>query len=167
MTPTQIAALKTELTTDPAGVGYAPLVAAGAVGALRIALTEPTRAVRRPVPIEVLSAYCAAAGITGSVRALLRLDLGQEIAPGVPMTLQILALLYSAETLLVTDYRMTTADLDSPAMTAALDGLLAVGVVSAGQRTEILALADTTVSRAAGLGWDWVTDRDVVEALTP
>lgn len=140
------AALRAELLADPEGLGYAAPLAAGDDTAVAALLNA--RTLRGPVPIAELSAYCAQSGITGAVKALLEVPLGGPIAEGVPMTLQLKGLLYTVETLLVTDYRLTTADVDDPAFGAALDGLQSLGVIDADKRAAVVALGDDQRSRA-------------------
>jgi hypothetical protein len=153
------AVLRAELLADPAGLGYAAPLAAGNDTAVAALLNA--RTLRGPVPIAELSAYCARSGITGAVKALLEVPLGTDLAPDVPMTLQLKGLLYTVETLLVTDYRLSTADVDDDAFAAALDGLQAVGVIDAGQRTAVVALGASQRSRADVLFGRAVTATDV------
>ena len=107
-----------------------------------------TKNKRGPIPIVELSAYCATEGITGAVRALLEIPIGSEIAPSVLMTLQIKTLLYTVETLLVTDFRMSTADTDDPKFVMAYQGLISLGVMTQDQCDAIIALGNNRMSRA-------------------
>lgn len=158
------AALRAELLADPEGLGYAAPLAAGDDTAVAALLNA--RTLRGPVPIAELSAYCAGSGITGAVKALLEVPLGTDIAPDVPMTLQLKGLLYTVETLLVTDYRLSTADVDDPAFGAALDGLQSLGVIDADKRAAVVALGADRASRADALFGGPVTHLDVAAART-
>lgn len=144
------AALRTLILATPAA---AELYAAGDDTGCAVLLNERTE--RGPVPLRELSAYTGPAGITGTVRALIEVPVGGEVAPGVPMTLPLKAALYTVETVLVTDYRLETADVDDPRFGAACDVLVSLGVMTADQRDDLLAMGAGRRSKAeatAGVG---------------
>lgn len=140
--------LRAEVTADPLGRGYAGMNAKQ----LAASLNEVNRTVRRPVPIVDLSSFCATEGITGAVKALAEIPLGGQLAPGVTMDVPTKAALLTVEIILLTDYRLTTADTDSPKFAAACDGLIQLGCMSLEQKAALLALGDVTQSRADELG---------------
>jgi hypothetical protein len=132
-------ALRTEILDDPAGLGYASRVAAGDDAGIAALLNARTG--RGPVPIEVLSAYCTAEGITGAIEAVAYEPTGAGI------TLQLKGLCRNVLTLVRDDYRLTTCDVDHPNFAAGCDGLVAAGLMTAGQKVAILALAENRRGR--------------------
>ena len=118
------------------------------------------------VPINELAAYCCTEGITGAILALDTIPIGTDLAPGVPMSLQIKGLLKTVLTLVQIDFRLQLADVTLPSFGAALDGLLSLGVLTSGQRAAIVALGNNRQSRAEvafGYGTT-VSDSDVGNA---
>lgn len=142
-----LAALKAELTTDPAGLGYAPLITSGDDAGLVARLNA--KAYRGYVPIVELAAYCAKAGITGAVLVALETPVGTD-----GMTSQFKGVLHTVLTLVQIDFRLTSADVDDPAFGASLDALAAATLVTADQKAAILALGDGRRSRAESLWGD-------------
>ena len=96
--------------------------------------------------------------------ALIGIPIGSEIAEGVTMTVATKAMLHTVLTLIQLDYRLSTADVDDPAFGAACDGLIALGVMAAADKTAILAMADDRLSRAGVLWGAGVTATQVGEA---
>lgn len=143
MTPSQ---LRTEVESGPLAEALAPLVAAGDDAGVAALLNA--RAYRGPVPINELSAKCLQLGLTGGVLALLEVPLGSEIAPGVPMSLQVKGLLHQMLTLIQTDYRLETADVDDPKFGPGCDSLISLGVIDEAGKAALLALGANRRSRA-------------------
>lgn len=158
-TPQQIRA---ELDADPLSLGYAPLVAVGNDTATAALLNA--KAYRGPVPIGELSAACLALGLTGGVLALLEIPIGSDIAPGATMTLQTKGLLHQMLTLIQTDYRLESADVDDPKFAPGCDALIALGVIDAAGKTALLALGANRRSRADVLWGAAVSATQIGEA---
>ena len=155
MTPQQ---LKAEITSGPLAAELAPLTAAGNDAGVAAALNRADRAFRRPLDIVTLGGICAGTGITGHVKAMLRIDIGVNYTPAgaatpAQMTLAILSDLNTFMTIVETNYRLTTADLDDARTAPVLDTLAAVGILSAPVRAYLVSLQASTQSRAAELGW--------------
>lgn len=151
-TPQQIRA---ELDADPLALGYAAPVAAGNDDATAAMINAKNY--RGPVPIRELSASCLALGVTGGVLALVEIPIGSEISPGVPMTMATKAALHKILTLIQTDYRLETADCDDPSFASGCDGLIALGVIGAGDKAALMALGENRRSRAEVLWGDGAT----------
>ena len=164
-TPQQLLA---EITAGPLAAELAPFVTAGNDSGVAACLNRADRAFRRPVDIVQLGGACAGVGITGHVKAMLRIDPGVSYAPAgaaaTPMTLAILTDLNTFMTIVETNYRLTTADLDDARTSPILDTLAAVGILSAPVRGYLLSLQAATQSRAAELGWPAITANDVAAA---
>lgn len=116
------------------------------------------------VPLNELSAYCLVNAITGGVQALDSLAVGAEIGDGISMTLPIKGVLKTVLTLMLTDFRLELADVLNPNFGAACDGLVGLGLMTAGNKSDILAMAQNRQSRAEALGFGFVTHQDVGNA---
>ena len=160
-TPQQVLA---EITSGPLAAELAPLVTAGNDAGVAAVLNRADRTFRRPVEIQTLSGFCAGAGITGPVMAMVAIPIGADISAGNPMTLQVKSGLNTVMTIIQNDYRLTTADLDNAAVTPVLDLLSALGILTAPVRAAMMGLQAATRSRAAELGWPAVTPNDVSAA---
>lgn len=150
-----LAVLANELRTDPAGLGYAPLLASGSDGALADLLNRQDRAGRRPVAVRDLLRWGAKSGVLADIVAA-----SQNLTAAKAIRAVSLAALKLLD-------RLDTLDLDDADIRAMVDGLAAAGVLTAAQRTELLALGDAPVSRAEqlfGLGVT-VSHLDVARAL--
>ena len=162
-----LAQLLAEIQSGPMAAELAPLAASGNDAGVAAALNRGDRTYRRPVDIVDLGGVCAGVGITGRVKAMLRIDVGANYAPPgatvTPMTLAILSYLNTFMTIVETNYRLTTADLDDARTGPILDTLALVGILSAPVRGYLLTLQNDTRSRAAELGWGGVT-QDAVHA---
>jgi hypothetical protein len=154
--------IRAELDADPLSLGYAPLVAAGNDTATAALLN--TRAYRGPVPIAELSSLCLSLQLTGKILALDEIPLGGTVAEGVTMTLAIKTLLKQILTLVQTDYRLESADVDDPAFGPGCDGLVALGLLDAAGKTALLALGANRRSRAEVLWGTPVSEVDVAKA---
>ena len=71
-------ALRAELTTDPAGMGYGPLLAAGSANRVADLLNAPTQAGLGSVPITPLLEWIAAHGVMARLRAAA--ELGVDVS---------------------------------------------------------------------------------------
>jgi hypothetical protein len=154
--------IRDEITADPAALGYASPAADRRDNDLFRLMTAKTA--RGYVPIRDLAAYSAAAGITGGILALDEIRIGEEIAPSVPMTLQTKGLLKTVRTIVQDDYRLEEVDVDLPQFGAALDGLILLGLMTAGDKTAMLAMGANRRSRLDVLGWA-IGEADLSAAL--
>ena len=132
-------ALKTEITTDPTGLGYAPYVAAGNDTAL--------------------------VGLLNLPRATIRLPAG--VVPSYAVVNAIVATEWQALTAQAKDYlnlvvQPPYVDLGGGEVRTALATLFGAGT---GTRTKLIALVDRDASRAEQLGFGTVTEADVSRAL--
>lgn len=160
-TPQQVLA---EITAGPLAAELAPLVTAGNDSGVAAALNRADRACRRPVDIGVLAGFCTGAGITSRVVSIAAVPVGADISVGNPMTMPVKYALNAVVTILVDGYRLTTADLDDPAVGPVLDVLASLGVFTVPVRVAMMALQAASRSRAAELGWPAVTANDVSAA---
>lgn len=147
-TPAQI---RSELQADPAGLGYAAPLAERRDNDLHRLMGE--RRFRGWVPIVELSAYCVEQGITGGILALDALPVADLPGADLPARLAVKGLLSTVRTLIQDDYRLELADTDLPAFGAALDGLIGLGVMTAGQKAALMAMGANRRSRLDVLGW--------------
>jgi len=159
LTPAELLANITALPADhPARVAFE----GGSDTGCETELNAKT--LRGPVPLEELSSYCVTRGITGMVQVLDEIPVGEDIAPGVPMTAQVKGLLKTVLTIVQTDWRLSTADMDDPAAAGMFAGLAALGVITVQQQGEISALADSRRSLADGWAGGPITHLDVANA---
>lgn len=139
------AALAAELAGDPAGLGYAPALAAGDHGAVAGLLNARTRAGKRAVEAKAIRRWMILNGVWAAVRAKARA--GDA----------------TAETVIDALDAFADFDFADPAVlgaaTAMLDGLVAGGVLSVAQKAAVLALGDGLVSRAEELFGEGATAR--------
>jgi hypothetical protein len=150
-------ALRSEILDDPAGLGFAPLVAAG--NDAEIAARLHAKRYRGPVPIEALSAYCTDEGITGAIEAVAYEPTGGAI------TLELKGLCRNVLTLVRDDYRLKTCDVDHPNFGAGCDGLIVAGLMTEVQKAAILALAENRRGRDEVLFGEAASANDVSFAL--
>jgi hypothetical protein len=99
------------------------------------------------VPIVEMARYCAR-GITGTIQALNEIPLGTDIAPGVPMTVQIKAGLHTVLNLVQIDFRLEACDTDDAAFSSICDLLVSLGAMASQDKTNLQALGDNRQSRA-------------------
>lgn len=152
-----MSALKTEITTGPLAAELGPPYAAGNDVRVADVLNRVDRPYRRPIDITVLSGFCAATNVTGKVLAALAVPMGTDISLGKPMTQDVSAGLHTVTTIILMDFRLTSADLDDPAVAPILDLLSYLGILTPALRAAMLGLMNATRSRAAELGWPAVT----------
>ncbi|HXG76456.1 MAG TPA: hypothetical protein VNJ53_07800 [Gaiellaceae bacterium] len=134
-----LAALANELRTDPAALGYAPLVASGSDAALADLLNRRNRAGRRPIAVAPLLLRAAASGVLAILTAA-----SQDLTKPAAVRAAALAILKVLD-------RVDTLDLDDPALRGVLDGLVAAGVLTAAQRDAVVAFGNAQISRAEEL----------------
>ena len=112
-----------------------------------IAATLNTQDQRGLVPIVEMARYCAK-GITGTIQALNEISIGADIAPSVPMTVQIKAGLHTVLNLVQIDFRLEACDTDDAAFGSICDLLVSLGAMQAVDKTALQALGDNRQSRA-------------------
>lgn len=112
-----------------------------------IAGTLNTQDERGYVPIVEMARYCAK-GITGTIQALNEISIGTDIAPGVPMTVQIKAALHTVLNLVQIDFRLESCDTDDAAFGQICDLLVSLGAMQAADKTALNALGANRQSRA-------------------
>ena len=145
--------LRDELTNDPAGLGYAPLLAAGSANQVAAMLNEPRYDALGSVPITPLLEWIAAHGVMARLRAAAARD-NAEIASIAEVAL-----------MLVSNPNIPALDLSRPRVQAMLAALTQAGVITQGAHDELLALATVHVSRAHQLGLGHISADDVSMAV--
>lgn len=142
-----------ELDYDPAGIGYAPLLAAGSANQVADLLNEPRYDAFGSVPITPLLEWIAAHGIMARLRAAAAGD-NAEIASIAEVAL-----------MLVSNPNIPALDLSRPRVQAMLTALTQAGVIPQEAHDELLSLATVQQSRAHQLGLGTVTADDVSRAV--
>jgi hypothetical protein len=99
------------------------------------------------VPIVEMARYCAR-GITGTIQALNEIAIGTDIAPGVPMTVQIKAALHTVLNLVQIDFRLEACDTDDAAFGQICDLLVSLGAMQSSDKAALKALGANRQSRA-------------------
>lgn len=146
-------ALRNELTTDPTGMGYAPLQAAGSANQVADLLNAPTQQALGSVPITPLLEWIAAHGIMARLRAA---------AAGPDADVASIA---EVALMLVSNPNIPALDLSRPRVQAMLSALTQAGVIPADAQAELLGMAMTYISRAQVLGLGYVSADDVSRAM--
>ena len=146
-------ALRAELTTDPAKLGYGPLLAAGSANRVADLLNAPTQAGYGSVPITPLLEWIAAHGVMARLRAAAA-GSNEQVASIAEVAL-----------MLVSNPNIPALDLSRPRVQAMLGALAQAGVIPAEANAELLAMAAVSVSRATVLGWGYVSADDVSRAM--
>ena len=127
-----IAKLKTELVTDPESMGYAALSDADAAGAINLANRDYT------VPLDSRTA------LEWAMRTGRLADI--ETASTTTGTPAIQAIAIGVQHLL--SRADTEIDMDNPDHVAMVDGLVAGGVIDAGNKAELVTMSTSQRSRA-------------------
>ena len=147
-------ALKHEIVTDPAGMGYA----GESAEEIAVMLNAPTRTVRDVVGKDVLQNALMQIPIAGDVLWFVLMDAAENnqsplhaLAKRVVFTVQ--------ESLLI------GLNLDNPGIIAMMGALEQAGLLTAEQKASILSLGDKRISRAEEIGLGGVTPLDVSNAL--
>ena len=146
-------ALRAELITDPAKLGYGPLLAAGSANRVAVLLNERTQQGLGSVPITPLLEWIAAHGIMARLRAAAA---GTDAA---------VASIAEVALMLVSNPNIPALDLSRVRVQQMLGALTAAGVIPADAQTELMSMATTYVSRAEVLGLGWVSADDVSRAM--
>lgn len=136
-----LAALKYELQTDPAGLGYAPHVASGADAILVQLLNEP----RAGVSVN--------AGVVGAADVVAAIDQAEYMAIIDPGAREYVRLV------------VTPGLVDLGQGSKARVGLLALFPVGTATRAALVKLVTREASRAEFLGFGPVSDDDIATAL--
>lgn len=154
--------IKAEILNDAASRGYAAFTAPATRQDNEILRLLNEEVFRGPVPIIDVSAYCTVNGITGAIQDAVDNPLGAD--EDSKRTCRILC--RNVLTILLTDWRLNTADTDSDAFAAMTGGLIAFGLLTSGQRDAIKALGDARRSRADILWGRKVSLEEISEALS-
>jgi len=143
--------LKTELQTDPLGLGYAGKT----LGEIHGIINTKQYAVKKPIPLQRIVELMVKKGIFVKLH-----DAATDKAdPGHAASINMLEALRNSLFGSVID----TEDTD---VIALLTALQTGGVVTAGQNSAVSSMADVLVSRAEFLGLGPVSMRDINDALT-
>jgi hypothetical protein len=146
-------ALRAELTTDPAQLGYAPLLAAGSANQVAGLLNERTQQALGSVPITPLLEWIAAHGIMARLRAAAA---GEDAA---------VASIAEVALMLVSNPNIPALDLSRVRVQQMLGALTQAGVIPADAQAELIGMATTYVSRADVLELGYVSADDVSRAM--
>lgn len=144
--------LRAELTTDPARLGYGPLLAAGSANRVADLLNASTQQGLGSVPITPLLEWIAAHGIMARLRAAAA---GPDAA---------VASIAEVALMLVSNPNIPALDLSRVRVQQMLGALTQAGVIPTEAQTELLGMATTYVSRAYVLGLGMVSADDVSRA---
>lgn len=146
-------ALRNELSTDPAKLGYAPLLASGSANQVATLLNASTQQGLGSVPITPLLEWIAAHGIMARLRTA---------ASGSDAQVASIA---EVALMLVSNPNIPALDLSRARVQAMLSALTQAGVIPADAQAELLGMAMTYVSRAQVLGLGYVSADDVSKAM--
>jgi hypothetical protein len=145
--------LHDELTNDPAGIGYAPALAAGSHNVVAALLNAPQFDALGSVGITPMLIWIAKYGVMARLRAAAAGDNPQ------------IASIAEVAALLVQNPNISAIDFSLPDVQAMLAALAQAGVISAEAYQEVVALATVHVSRAQQLGLGTVSADDVSRAM--
>ena len=145
--------LHDELTNDPEGLGYAPLLAAGSANAIADLLNAPHYDALGKVGITPMLVWIAKHGVMARLRAAAAGDNAQ------------IASIAEVAMLLVQNPNISAIDFGLSDVQAMLAALAQAGVIPQDAYTEVLTLATVHVSRAQQLGLGTVSADDVSRAM--
>lgn len=145
--------LRNELTLDPAGLGYAPLLAAGSANQVAALLNEPRYETLGSVPITPLLEWIAVHGIMARLRA------------AVAGTDAQVASIAEVALMLVSNPNIPALDLSRSRVQEMLQVLAIAGVITQAAHDELVELATVQESRAQQLGLGTVTADGVSAAM--
>ena len=146
-------ALRDELTQDPAGLGYAPLLDAGSANQVAAALNEPRYPTDGPITIERLLRWAAKYAVLPRLQAAAQSD-NMQVAGIAQVGL-----------LLTQNPNIPVIDLGLADVQQMFGALVQAGVISADERDELFAAGVHLVSRADVLKLGAVTADDVSRAM--
>lgn len=137
-------ALRNELATDPASLGYPGKSDAEAAALLNSAVVTSTR----PVPIEEVESLAFRRGVARNLQAAAN---GTD-PTGVALGKTVLSLFSS---------RLTVIYTDDPATAALLAGLVQAGIMTQADSDAVVALATVNTPRSVAVFGSVVTDQDI------
>jgi hypothetical protein len=146
MNASELSALKNELATDPAALGYAPLLSSGQLGAVCDLLNAQTQ---KKVQSRYVTARTILAELSDGAAVLDALD-------ACPMSAVKWAMKFLGQD--------SGLDVGNPATQGMLDALSAAAVITASQAAELKAMAELPASRAQVIGVPAVTVEDIYAA---
>ena len=146
-------ALRAELTTDPAKLGYGPLLAAGSANRVADLLNAPTQAGLGKVGITPMLIWIAKYGVMARLRA------------GAASSDPALASISEVALMLVNNPNIDAIDFGLPDVQAMLGALAQAGVIPADAYQELTDIATVQRSRAQVLGLGYVSADDVSRAM--
>jgi len=149
MTPTQLAALKTEIQTDPQGLGYAACFPAQPGHAADL-INAPTQTMVRPISSAIAMTWAAAGPYAAIVDAS-----NNAASPCRASCLAILAAFNSGQGI----------DLAVPALASIIASWVSAGIITQAQSNALTAIATQSASRAQVLGFNPVLESDIDAAL--
>jgi urease gamma subunit len=147
------AALAAEITTDPAGIGYAAKLPGGETGAIAEMLNAKTFTAHRSRMISWRGLYASY-----GVGATLAQSILGKIRAGAASS----QLMYDVEKMI---YSTEGIDIGDGASLEMIDQMQAQGVFTQAEADALKLLSIQNVSRAEMLGFVRVTEQDVIEAL--
>jgi hypothetical protein len=133
-------ALKSELASDPSGLGYASMTDAQIVAAINAA-TQPGPAQLVPIT-EIIGYLFQQAAPTGSSASNLWLAI---VTSTVPAAVEAVAYFNNV--------RAVEVDVTLPKMTSILSDVVSAGLLTAAQSAVIVSMSATKASRASLIGW--------------
>jgi len=146
-------ALRTEIQTDPAQLGYGPAVATGSHNQVAALLNEQRYPAYGKVEITPVLIWLAKWGIMPRLRAAMQSD-----NPAI-------AGIAEVAMMLVSNPNIPALDVGLPEVQQMLTALVQAGVIPLEASDELLNLAATKQSRAEVLGFGTITADDVSRAL--
>jgi len=146
-------ALRTEILTDPVGLGYAPFVEAGSHNMVAALLSGPRYPATGKVDVATALIWIAKHGLMARLRAAAQGDNPQ------------VASIAEVALLLVQNPNIPAIDLALPDVQEMFGVLVAAGVITADERDELFAASIVMQTRAEMLFGRNVSADDVSEAL--
>ncbi len=144
-----LAALRSELAADPAGLGYAPLVHVAADDAVAALMNDPAKGgpVRRAIPMLRVLTWGAKTG----VRAGIEVAANDPASPVHAVALTVRDMFWGGTvgaTLDITDADVAGATVGGVYQPGLIDALVATAIMTADQKDSLFALGTTPGSRA-------------------
>lgn len=145
--------LRSELTADPLGRGYAGMSDADAASSLNVA----NRTLRRLVPTWEVKQHAIENGYWAAVK------ITAEGGAGIPIEVRGLAI-SARDWIDDAAGKIQTLDMDRPSTLAMIAGMVASTLMTQGNADSLSALANQSISRATEIGWPPVTEHDIAAA---